>query len=86
MGDNLAEELYRALVNAMGSAYGSDEHPSFHNLDSEKRYAWDRVAAAARRRVKQQCLDDVTHVIGEFGEAGASMLEERWLGKREVER
>lgn len=47
MGDNLSELLYRAYCSAMGLSYGSDETPSFHNLSTEMREAWNNVACCA---------------------------------------
>ena len=86
MGDNLPELLYRAYCNAMGLPYGSDETPSYHNLSTDKRLAWEAATRVAKATIKRRCLDDVVSVTSEFGEPGVAMLEERWFGRREVER
>lgn len=59
MGDNLAEQLYRAFCSAAGLVYGSDETPGFHNLPTEKREAWEAVASRARNEMAQRFAADL---------------------------
>lgn len=67
MGNNLPEILYRAWVNGAGLSYGSDETPGWHNLRSEQRYAWEQVAAKARRAVLDRAIAEIATIEEEHG-------------------
>ena len=77
MGDNLPEQLYREFCSAAGLSYGSDETPSFHNLPTEQRYAWERAAALARNELGLQFRRDMRAAVEEHGaeQAIANLLE-----------
>lgn len=68
MGDNLPELLYRAFCDAAGLSYGTDETPSFHNLPTDHRYAWEQVAAKARRCVYDRVLIELDGIERDIAE------------------
>lgn len=79
MGDDLPELLYKAWATALGLPYGSDDCPGFANLDTEKRYAWEQVAAKARGEIGIQLARDMRDAAAELGteQAIANLVEAR---------
>lgn len=62
MGDNLAQELYRAFCNASGLVAGSGDVPNWASMPSSQREVWEQVATKARNEMAARFVAELDRV------------------------
>lgn len=78
MGDNLAQLLYTAFVNASSSVAGGDV-PNWASLPAVDREQWEQVATRARIELGHRFACDMRDASAAFGaeQAVANLIESR---------